>query len=290
MNSKTLAALILLTLFSSRVQAIILFGLDNSQNRTDPGTGAPWESVGRLSNSAVTVFGGSGVYLGNGYVLTANHVGPFASITFDGTTFYTHDGIAPVQVAANVDMKILRLTTMPTVAAVSLLSTQTETVSSATLVGWGVGRDPATTVNTNVVPWDLTQASSAKRWGLNTPRALANVGHQSGSYEALVTYLGATTGSPAGLGNSEAAATLLDSGSGLFQKIGSIWYLIGLTTGVETANISTFGNDQVSDSNGDANFFARISTYASAINTQIPEPSAFLLISPALLLLLRRRR
>ena len=283
-------SLIFLAFCAAQANAVILLGKDNSANQSNPGTGVPWDSVGRLSNLDGSIVGGSGIYLGNGYILTANHVGPFASVTFDGSTFYTHDGVPPIQVAANVDMKILRLTTMPTVAAVTLLTAPSELVAPATLVGWGVGRNPASSVGATVVPWDLDKNTIAKRWGLNAPKAIGNFGYQSGSYQGLITYLGSNSAVPAGLGNDEAAATLLDSGSGLFQQILGTWYLIGLTTGVDTYGTSTFGNDQPIDPNGDANYFARISSYDTQINALIPEPSSLLLTSPALLLLLRRRR
>lgn len=97
MKTKAWRALFVLTFCTMPAQAIILLGLGNSDNLTDPGSGAPFASVARLSNGLGTI-GGSGIYLGNGYILTANHVGPFSSVTFDGVTTYTHDGMTPQQV------------------------------------------------------------------------------------------------------------------------------------------------------------------------------------------------
>ncbi|MDE0834974.1 MAG: hypothetical protein OSA84_01320 [Akkermansiaceae bacterium] len=269
--------------------AIILFGKNNSANLTDPATGAPYASVGKLTDGLHTTIGGSGIYLGNGYVLTANHVGPFTSITFDGSTYYDHDGATPVQVAAGVDMKILRLTTTPTVGAVSIYTGSSELNNNATIVGWGVGRDPATAVNSTVVPWGNV-ATSDKRWGLNVPKATANISHGSGSFSALVTVLGGNSQPNQGLGADEAAVTLNDSGSGMFQFLGGNWHLTGLTTNVETADSSTFGQDRTNFSRGDFNYFARISTYSTQINALVPEASHSLLALSSLVLLLRRRR
>lgn len=286
MKEKTLPLLCLLALCTSPAHAIILFGLDNTGNLTDPGTGAPFASVARLSNGST--IGGSGIYLGNGYVLTANHVTSFSSVTFDGLTSYTHDGIAPQQVGTT-DMKIFRLTTSPTVAAVQIYTGNLEVGSSGTLVGWGVGRNPLVPVNSADVAWGANSTSD-RRWGLNVPRATTNISYGAGSYEALVTVLGGNSNPNQGLGADEAALTLFDSGSGMFQQFGGVWYLTGLATAVEVGNESSFGQDTTGVNRGDYNYFVRVGSYSADINALIPEPSSLLLTAPALLLLLRRKR
>lgn len=292
MTPNFLATASLLVLCSTGAQAIILFGKDNTANLTDPGTGAPFQSVGQLSNGSGGL-GGSGIYLGNGYVLTANHVTPFSSVTFDGVTFHTHDGAAAQQIGST-DMKVFRLSTTPTVAAVNIYTGNSELNNTSTLVGWGVGRDPNTAVGATVVPWGGA-GTATKRWGLNVPKTTTTVISEGYTYEALVTVLGAEAGTgpptPGGLGADEAATTLFDSGAGMFQQFGGIWYLTGLTTAVETFGTSTFGPDRTSpEPRGDFNFFARVSTYSTQIATLIPEPSSLLLSCLGLPILLRRRR
>ncbi len=271
-------------------QAVILFGLDNSANRTDPGSGSPFSTVALVADAGKANPSGSAVHLGGGYMLTANHVGMRPYVTFDGSTFYQRDlSFSPVQVAANVDMQVFRLTTTPTVGSASLYGGFGEQIAPALLVGWGVGRNPTVPVDSASVAWG-DSSTLAKRWGINTPRGLTNVAYQSGTYTSIYTVLGTDTGTPAGLGDSEAAATLYDSGSALFQKLGGIWYLIGLTTAVETGGTSIFGNDTSASPNGDINAFARVSTYRSSILSIIPEPSSALLGVVSLLLLAGRRR
>jgi len=272
---------------SGAAHAVILFGLDNSANQTDPGTGVPFDSVARVFNGSS--IGGSAVYLGDRWMLTANHVGPYNSVSFNGITSYSWDGAPPIQIGTT-DMKLFRLTTEPTVAAVPLYSGSSELSAPATLVGWGVGRDPSVPVNTNAVQWG-GNSTSAKRWGLNEPRGFMGLAYDSYTYQALYTVLGSATGSPAGLGANEAATTFLDSGSGLFQEFGGVWYLTGITTTLDTLNSSNFGNDQISLPRGDRNFFARISAYESEISAIIiPEPTATVFITGALLFYSMRRQ
>ena len=156
---------------------------------------------------------------------------------------------------------------------------------------WRLGRNPTVPVDSVAVAWG-DASMIAKRWGLNTPRGLVTLasGSGSGSYAGLYTVLGSEAGSPAGLGANEAAATLDDSGSGLFQNLGGTWYLIGLTTGVDTFGSSNFGNDQSANPNGDWNDFVRVGTYSSAIQAIIPEPSAAALLAGGILGVLVRRR
>ena len=224
-------------------------------------------------------------------MLTANHVETTSgqSFTFDGLDSYALDtGFAPTQVAAGVDLKVFRLTTTPTVGAVTL-SSGGELVAPATMVGWGRGRDPTIPVNTATVTWgDLSTV--AKRWGLNTPQDLHLVSYDSYSFTGIRTILGSAAGDPAGLGDDEAAATQYDSGSGLFQYLGGQWRLIGVAAAVEVNGSSFFGDDSVSgDDRGDFNYFVHINSYRPEILALIPEPSSALLLAGGLGPLLRRR-
>lgn len=237
---------------------MIFWNLDNSANTTDPGGAFPWDSIAKVTNSTATSISGSAVYLGNGYLLTADHVtfnSTLQYVSFDGTTTYAVDTnfksgsrFAGKQVAPNVDLAVIKMSTTPIgIDGVSLLTTPTELIAPATFVGWGVGRNPAVPLLSPSVAWG-DSTTSAKRWGLNVPRILTNVNYQSGSYQAIVTIVGGDgiSFNPDGLGNSEAAATLYDSGAGLFQFLAGNWWLIGTATGVETNGTSIFGNDQLS--------------------------------------------
>jgi hypothetical protein len=290
-------------LLGSRAEALILFNLDNSANQTDPGSGVPWDAVGKVTNSVGTAISGTAIYLGNGYVLTANHVtvSPTRNhVTFDGVTNFAIDmtyfsGSSSQQVAPNVDLKILKLTTNPSITPVNLLTTAVENTAASTVIGWGVGRN-ATPLASDSVGWGA-DATAAKRWGLNAVEDGVLIGYQSGSYQGLRTVAGGNDGAgttyvPDGLGDSEAALTLYDSGSGLFQNISGTWYLVGVGTNVETALTSVFGDDLVGGAGfGDDAYFVRISSYDAQILSAIPEPGTPFLFGMGLLVMgwLRRR-
>ncbi len=290
-------------------KAIVFWNLDNSANLDDPGTGAPWGSVAKVIDAGNTVLSGSAIYLGNGYLLTADHVtmgtNSFSHVTFDGTNTFQIDPTYKagardlgIQVASGVDLAVFRLTIEPVgVPAVSLLTSTNEVFGGeATMIGWGVGRDPSTPLESTNVTWGNASTSDL-RWGLNAPLDALTINYLSYSMSALRTIAGAdgVTFNPDGLGDAEGAATLYDSGSALFQKIDDVWFLIGVATAVDNGNFSIFGDDKVAGADrGDANYYARVSTYEQNIVAVIPEPATVSLLATGVLTLglaaLRRRR
>lgn len=278
---------LLAALFSApAAQALLFWNLDNSANQSDPGTGVPWEAVGRVTNNSTSAGSGSAIYLGSGYVLTASHVtfdATYKYVTFNGSETYEVDTsfkdtgrFAGKQIATNVDLAVVKLLSSPSTAPVTLLTGPSELFSSsATIVGWGRGRDPSVPLSSTTVAWG-NATTEAKRWGVNEPKTTANVPFGSGNFTALVTILGGNGPGflPDGLGDAEAAVTLNDSGAGLFQNISGTWYLIGVATDVEEFGNSTFGNDWTISPRGQYNFYARISEYDHLITALIPEPAS----------------
>jgi hypothetical protein len=286
MRKLLLPVLILFAAGVPHAPALVLWGLDNSANQSDPGTGAPWSAVAKVTNSSGSLLSGSAVYLGDGFLLTARHVVmdlTYSFITFDEVEFFSidpsfNDG-GPYygkQVAPGVDMAVFKLTSIPmTATAAVLLSSPSEEFAPATHIGWGVGRDPEIPVESTTVTWG-NDATSAKRWGINVPKFSG-----SNPYDFIGTIAGASGPgfSPEGLGASESSATLYDSGSGLFQEIAGQWYLIGLTTSVDTFGETTYGDDSLTG--GDRTYYARISSYEENITALVPEPSTYALLAMA---------
>lgn len=284
---------------TSESAAIILYGKDNDGNQAAPASGAPWDYVARLTNSDGSQVGSSAVYLGWGYMLTADHVANRSHVTFDGTTNWAVQAGSTQQVGENADLKIFRLSEDPALAPLMLYEDAVESGDLdqvSTLVGWGVGRDPLTSPGTNDVPWG-TNATRSKRWGTNTTDgSLETFSPGDGrTTEALVTFLDNDAGA------DEAAATLHDSGSALFQFFDDTWYLSGIAIGVtqkvgdSEQNHSRFGAGLGGIlHSGDENYFARIATYSDDINAVIPEPSTWAVFAGVCALgftsLIRRRK
>ena len=231
-------------LSASPARALIIYGtgptdLNNALNTTAPASGAPWLNVVQLG-----VNNASGIYLGNGYILTANHVAPLpGTVTINGLLYTVDPAFAPLQIidgATVVDMKLLKILGIPDGNGTRVLpplpvvqklplnySTTVPTTDlnlACTIIGWGVGKD-------SIVPnqgWYWGDDSTrAERWGTNKTLSTAVTATYSGySYEALETSFKRS------LGSNTSEITLGDSGSGLFQQFAGVWKLSGLTTTV----------------------------------------------------------
>jgi len=279
--------------------ASILYNQSNTATTTDPGTGFRFDAVARVSSiqtpTQLNQIHGSAIHLGNGYMLTANHVitNTGNQVTFDGTTFYQVDGgFTPTQVAPNVDLKVFRLNAVPTgVSTAVVYDGVNESTGDAYLVGWGVGRD-GTALGSSDVGWG-GYTTSDKRWGINQPEDLVSIPYQSGSYTAIRTTLGSPGGSPAGVGDFEAGVTDKDSGSAMFQQIDGQWRIIGVATSVEVAGSSRFGDDVPGSANSYDNYFVRVSQYEDLIYAAVPEVSSLVMTGLLVMLsgcVLYRRR
>ncbi|MGF1451109.1 MAG: hypothetical protein ACFB21_03425 [Opitutales bacterium] len=280
--------------------------------------GLPYDSVGQianLDNGAITNVEGSGLYLGGGWVLSAEHVRNRDGITFDGINFFNRV-TTPMQVAPGVDLEVFRISGDPGVPAINLPTSGIEMGgSNAYLVGAGLGGNDAAfgTEGDNIYRWERP---AEKRWGINELEndVLAgglytySVSYDDGNYTAIATVAGTEAGG--GVGEAETSPALFDSGSGLFQQINGTWYAVGLTTIVSrraAPDATTFGEDVittdlVSDGEGgtvpapvtgvgggDYALYVRLSEYSDDILMKIPEPSLHPLLALGMLLPLLRR-
>jgi len=257
-------------------RAIIFYSAGNEHNTTDPGDGLPWQNVVEVrSSSGIT---GSGVYLGNRYVLTAAHVGPTDFVRVNNSLDFSLEPAEPLQFATpgmNPDLKLLRLQTNPGLGNVLLNTASANDLGAARLVGNGVGRSGASPTGTSPVPWG--DASTAnKRWGENVVDN--RIFNQTPSGSAYTSDL-LRTQFNTNAGVNEAALTLYDSGSALFRFVESNWLLVGLgayvaSNGESYANPTALSGSQSNDDN----YFIRISSYATAENVLggivVPEPAA----------------
>ena len=248
-------------------RAIVFFSQGNEANLTNPGNGLPWDNVVQMLNESGPV--GTGVYLGNRYVLTAGHVGPLTSVKV-GFVDYLLDS-SPAVAIGTADMKLVRLASDPGLNGVRLNTNPSGDAGNSYLVGYGVGRASSSLLGSSPVTWG-DSSTALKRWGTNLVDGAIS-GVQVGGYTSDL--LRTQFNSNAGV--NEAALTIYDSGSALFRQIGSEWYLVGLGAYVQNSGYS-LASTQFNSKDSDDSYFIRISSYAGSSvmigGVGVPEPSS----------------
>lgn len=221
--------------------ALIIYGtgpndVDNSLNVLAPNTlppnGSPAVNVVKMGTA------GSGIYLGNGYVLTANHVGLVDNgIVINGVSYDRDLTFDPLYINENVpttayedftDLKLIRILGMPPLPVVQKLpinhSSTADLASSSTLIAWGVGKGSIAALQ----GWDGGDSTTvALRWGTNSAPGSFTLEPFEGylyRYDGLLLDFDRT------LGPNTAQIAFLDSGSPLLQQIGGVWTVSGITT------------------------------------------------------------
>jgi len=250
-----------------QARAIVFFSQGNDVNLTNPGNGLPWENVVQMRSSTGPI--GTGVYLGNRYVLTAGHVGPLTSVKV-GFVDYLLDSSPAVSIG-RADMQLVRLASDPGLGGVRLNSNPSADGGAAHLVGYGVGRADSSALSSSPVTWG-DSLTAIKRWGTNfVDGAISNAQVAGYTSDLLRTQFNSNAGS------NEAALTILDSGSALFRQIGSDWFLVGLGAYVQNSGYS-LASTQFNSRDSDDSYFIRISSYANSSvmigGVGVPEPSS----------------
>jgi hypothetical protein len=250
-----------------QARAIVFFSQGNDVNLTNPGNGLPWENVVQMRSSTGPI--GTGVYLGNRYVLTAGHVGPLTSVKV-GFVDYLLDS-SPAVAIGRADMQLVRLASDPGLGGVRLNSNPSADGGAAHLVGYGVGRADSSALSSSPVTWG-DSLTAIKRWGTNfVDGAISNAQVAGYTSDLLRTQFNSNAGS------NEAALTILDSGSALFRQIGSDWFLVGLGAYVQNSGYS-LASTQFNSRDSDDSYFIRISSYSNAVDViggvLVPEPSS----------------
>lgn len=205
-----------------------------------------WDYIG-------TVGGASGVYLGNGWVITAAHVNlSSGTYTLNGVTYTIVAGSAVSSGSADITM--FQISSEPDLPALSISSSAPVSFSTqVVMVGYGGG---------------------AKSWGVNTVTS-TNVQVTVSSYTTtdFATTYGTSTlqgWNPKTVTNTAEAVTG-DSGGAAFTYNSSTgtWSLVGLM--------------EANNANGDT-YFIQLSSYYSFISSTlatVPEPSSLTLLSLA---------
>jgi hypothetical protein len=216
---------------------VVIVGTGNTSSPTGTAN-AFWNNVGQVSGSYNV---GTGIYLGDYWVLTASHVG-IGPITLGGTTYQVAQGSAR-QVAnppgllstTNTDMFVYRIAGDPLLTAPSIY---TKSMDNEELELIGYGRDRQSQQFTWDSQWRLSSTSISyrgymsttndtrtKRWGTNRPYmtdVVVNAGN--GDVMSFGTLF------DSGAGNSEAVGVEGDSGGAVFawNKTTHTWQLAGM--------------------------------------------------------------
>jgi hypothetical protein len=289
-STTAMVASVLACVLASDARAVVIDTLTGTGNTSAPVDDPGWANVGVLGV-------GTGIYLGNNWVLTAAHVGggsivlnggTYAMLAGSGTTL-TNNG-APGK-SATTDLYMFQLaSTPPGLPNITIASSTAVPSAAVTMIGSGRDRGAFTqwSVNTGTTPWAWTPVSSggnfagyqtigsrSMRWGTNTVAASGIwVADGYGDVNMLATEF-TYSGSP----SNQAQAAYGDSGGGVFRKNGSVWELSG--TILTVAGFSGQPDPGATPVYGNVTYAADLSFYQSQIVTIVPEPSATVMLAAA---------
>ena len=292
---KSVLASIGLLLLPAASQALIVYDANSNSNDYnisvpasptiyDP-TAALWNDVVQIRSSNGTP-NASGVYLGNGFILTANHV--------DGTRYFiegteysvdtSFNGTGSKQVTntsgQGLDLKLVKITSPPSLDGIQMMNSSQSALSSSSLyIGWGVGNGTPQTTDPANQGWLWGDSSTVnKRWGRNiTLGSNYYFADNPGTY--LETQFNRTVfGSGAAYNNDVFSLSLGDSGGGLFEYLNNQWMLAGIGTDVSTLWSSYYDrNTGLIGDQPDASYFVSMPAYSQDVLNAIPEPSVLML-------------
>jgi hypothetical protein len=253
--ARVLRALALLLALAPEARALVVEAGPAEAERA-PATGLGFEHVGKIG-------GTTGVYLGEGWVLTAGHVGA-GEIWLEGVKYPAvagswaplrgelHTSSGPERASAP-DLGVFRVSPRPPLPALAITRRKPELGEPLLLVGCGFGRGER-------LEWDGRAGfrwgpSNVCRWGTNRVAAVGIDLPRAGTSTRVFATL-FTAGS-----QQEAQAALGDSGGAAFLRRRGSWLLAGIMISVVTFP----GQPPQTVVDGNATHLAELSHYRDAI-------------------------
>jgi hypothetical protein len=230
---RLLALVALLLACAAPASALVQMASSGSGNTTPPPDDPGFANVG------VTANGLTAVYLGNGWVLTARHVGA-NGVTFAGTFYPVQAGSwVEIEHAAGLpaDLAMERIVGTPPLPSLLVAASPPGVGETVTMIGNGWARQGTLTC------WDAgwneascsapppayrgykpnSSAPPGPRWGRNVVHMagidVPIMGTTTRAFESVFDIAGLT---------EEAQAVVGDSGGAVFVKRGAQWQLIGI--------------------------------------------------------------
>ena len=294
---KSILALINLLLLSASSQALIVYDANSNSNTYntsvpasptiyDP-TAALWDNVVQIRKPDGTSPDASGVYLGNGFILTANHVTGtryfIQGQEYLVDTSYNHTGLDPgsKQVTNSqdqgLDLKLVKIQSPPSLDGIQMMNSSQIALGSYTLfIGWGVGKGtPETTDPANQGwLWGDEKTTAKERWGRNFTLD-SNYNFTSDPNTYLATQFNRNVFAyPTAYNNDVFNLSVGDSGGGLFEYVNNQWMLAGIGDRVTTNGSAYYDrNTGLIGDQPDASFFISMPAHSQDVLNAIPEPS-----------------
>ena len=226
---------------------------NSTTNTSDPGGGVPWANVGSVN-------GGSGTYLGNGWVLTAAHVGA-GPIAFDSGAFQPDGRVIRLSNpdTSLADMLLYHLVLTPGLTG-SVVSSSTPAIGSLVdLVGYGRIRGSAEqSFSTEYGP------KSGFYWSPNGTKSYGRNLIQTGVTTRTLLGVGSFRGFILDFTPPDAQVATGDSGGAVFYKNSATWELAGM---IEA--LASFVYPLPASVYGDESWIMDLPTYKSQIDALV---------------------
>lgn len=220
-------------------RAVIIDLGDGTGNTSAPGDDPGWANVG------TTPGGLTAIYIGYGWVLTANHVG-LGDVVLGGETYEAVAG-SYVQLENDTgpppDLGVFRIDPKPSLPVLPISASTPSTSTDVVMIGHGRNRGSATSWNP---PGPLGPyygyewgVGRSMRWGTNV---VAGTGGTVAYTQAFYTSFTDTDGT-----TDEAQGANGDSGGPVFVENGSVWEVAGVMLAVaeydgQPADLALYGN------------------------------------------------